>query len=56
MGTITIGIDLAKQVFPACEMDAGGRVRRGGGAERSRPAACARRYVGAIDGMAGCYS
>ena len=28
MGTITIGIDLAKQAFSACEVDAGGRVRQ----------------------------
>lgn len=28
MNTITIGIDLAKQVFSACEMDAVGRVRQ----------------------------
>jgi transposase len=28
MGTITIGIDLAKQVFSACEVDADGRVRQ----------------------------
>ena len=28
MSTITIGIDLAKQSFSACEMDAGGRVRQ----------------------------
>lgn len=27
MRTITIGVDLAKQSFSACEMDAGGRVR-----------------------------
>ena len=28
MGTITIGVDLAKQAFSACEVDAGGRVRQ----------------------------
>lgn len=28
MGTITIGIDLAKQLFSVCEVDAGGRVRQ----------------------------
>lgn len=28
MATITIGIDLAKQMFSVCEMDAGGRVRQ----------------------------
>lgn len=28
MGTITIGVDLAKQVFSVCEVDAVGRVRQ----------------------------
>ena len=28
MSTITIGVDLAKDVFSACEVDAGGRVLR----------------------------
>ena len=28
MSTITIGVDLAKQVFSVCEMDGAGRVLR----------------------------
>ncbi len=28
MGTITMGVDLAKQVFSVCELDGGGRVKQ----------------------------
>src|SRR5690554_1117176 len=57
MGTITMGVDLAKQVFSVTELDAGGRVRQRRDLKREAFAAwLAQQPPGAIVAMEACSS